>query len=347
MKRTLKHRAFTLVELLAVVVIIIVLIGLAVPAFAALIASSEKALAQNKLAVALTSAQSEAYASGGDRDAAAVFVFNPEGRLTVLTCVSAGEIVDERSGNHSTSPGEFPTREVFAPVASSEPLQLPTNWTVRGFAPAGSIDEDWYQDARYTRDEGNWVFPETGYFDNRTSDDGRDRQTFAVRFDSSTGHVAIGEPQDFLVFDPRLTGLGRSTNPFNAYRADQVTNAERFVRRITLASNLSESDRRELLGDESGDTILARPVNYLALTDEKELAGAIGARVNPNSNSLYEDTTEPEFITGVTADTVNAWIEGRDPDSGDEVETSARVYRVGRYAGAVEEVERRSDEGSN
>ena len=53
-------RGFTITELLVVIVIFVLIIGIAIPAFKSMIESSERALAENQLRVGLGSARNAA-----------------------------------------------------------------------------------------------------------------------------------------------------------------------------------------------------------------------------------------------------------------------------------------------
>jgi len=122
-------RAFTLLELIVVILIIGVLLGIAVPSFSAMLRSSESSMADTLLRNALRAGRDVALRSGGREDVAVVFTFDARGRLSILTCVKVGELAD--------SPPTLPIvlREIFVPVDISQPTQLPKYWTVRGFAP--------------------------------------------------------------------------------------------------------------------------------------------------------------------------------------------------------------------
>ncbi|MFN0132137.1 MAG: type II secretion system protein, partial [Phycisphaerales bacterium] len=165
MIRHLARRAFTLVELLVVIAIFVLLLAIAVPAFSNMLYSSEQSLADNALRSALTAARDAAARNGPEQDAAAVFTFEPDGRLSVLTCVRAGVIEDVPPlGARATV-----TREVFVPLAGFLPIQMPRGWMVRGYAPPNSVDDGWYEDTYLNTGplvvrSGNWVFPETGFF---------------------------------------------------------------------------------------------------------------------------------------------------------------------------------------
>ena len=131
------YRGFTLIELLIVIAIFLLLLAIAVPAFASMLYSSEQSLAENSLRAGLSAAREAAARSPKGRDAVAAFFYEPAtGHAQVVVCVSAGTVKDQ-----AANPAlPLVDREVFAPVAGFAPVQLPRGWTVRGYAPANSID---------------------------------------------------------------------------------------------------------------------------------------------------------------------------------------------------------------
>lgn len=187
-------KGFTLTELLVVISIIVLLVAIAVPAFSTILYNNERAQAENQLRVGISSARDAAIASDGG-DAAAVFIFRPGDRLLIIPAVMVGTIEDQVIVNGAPVGGTTTrTRDVFVPVATGEPIALPRGWSIRGFAPPGAIDagtgiaNGWY-DALLSQPtgsetRGNWLFPESGYYDGSRANDGWKRQTFIVRFDS-------------------------------------------------------------------------------------------------------------------------------------------------------------------
>ncbi|MBZ0172798.1 MAG: hypothetical protein K8E66_10490, partial [Phycisphaerales bacterium] len=227
-------------------------------------------------------------------------------------------------------------RDVFAPIALASPIQLPRGWSIAGFADPNSIDfqfsqsvsEGWYDgeahgdnsdpgsDAENARFDGNWLLPETDYFEmlmqtpgapppegyspvvtdvdvNRTP-----RQTFMIRFQSGTGQLVRGSAPA-IVIDPRPTSVGRGFFPQNLrwIRANRIEDARQWTERVVNADDLNGDGsvnhidatfRVVAIGNFSNDTVLAGPVARLALYREEDLARGLGARgLNRETNSLY------------------------------------------------------------
>ena len=189
------RRAFTVVELLVVVVIGVLLLTIAVPAFQATIYSSNRSLAVNALEASSIMARDAAISTG--KDGAVVFVYDPEvQRISIIPAIKAGTIreasVARNGPGGGTSGGNglgsvgfgdqpYVDRDVFVPAPVGQVLTLPSFWMVRGYAAPGSLlDFDsvggsaatWYNSQNYggtsandpAKDESHWVFPETGFF---------------------------------------------------------------------------------------------------------------------------------------------------------------------------------------
>ncbi len=358
--RTLR-RAFTLVELLVVISIFVLLLAIAVPAFSSMLYSSEQALAEQSLRVALNTARSVAVASPTGQDSAAVFLYDSEShKTTIMICTQAGELTD-------LSPiSQLPvSRDVFAAAPGVEPVQMSAGWTVRGLAPASSIDDDWYGDGTYpvaTRLQANWLFPETSFYDDGIRNDGASRQTFMIRFEGSTGLVKLTDPKAVLVLAPSESIKFRTNWPtspappgaINPYNALDETDPVRFVRRIiaaptylsTAQGGMTLATKQDILGDRATDTILTKPVGQIALCSENRLARALGMQVDKVTGSIYQNLTDPTFsdrngtpFTTSDIDDVNAWIEGRLLDANNEViDSDCRIFTLQRYLGWLQEV---------
>jgi prepilin-type N-terminal cleavage/methylation domain-containing protein len=388
-RNTLHSRAFTLIELLIVIAIFVLLLAIAVPAFSSMLYSSEQSLADNHLRIGIAAARDAAVRSPQGTDSAAVFFYDPAvGRTTIVPCVSAGTIKDHDANSVLPPNLAVVDREVFVPVAGFEPVQLPGGWDVRGYAAPGMIDDQWYEKTYpgngttgAARQRGNWVFPETGFYDEdaQNNDDGRDRQTFMVRFEGATGVVKSWDRTPVLILAPNPSMVARGTAPWSLFqdstgrypfRVDQEEDLARFVRRVVSwpsvgGQSLTVINRQKLLGDISGDTVLAKPVGQLALCSEKRLATAIGARLDSVTNCLYQDVSalpqanrEPTFVkingAAWTDDPytirVNSWIEdhlyptgSNDPGPGGQpnetrTPSDCRIYTLHRYLGTLQEV---------
>jgi prepilin-type N-terminal cleavage/methylation domain-containing protein len=357
LRRIHNRRAFSLVELLIVIAIFVILLAISVPAFSSMIYSSEQSLADNTLRIGIGAARDAAVRSARGRDAAAVFFYDPiSGRTTIIPCVMAGTLKDLNVPDLNPSPvvGQPPTidREVFVPVSGFEPVQMPRGWSIRGYAAPGWIDGVWYERTYPTnaaRQRGNWVFPETGFYDEDDANnaDGRDRQTFMVRFEGGTGLLREPDGMAALVLAVNPAAVqSRSQAPWNTapvpaggpppFRPDMEPDGAKFVQRVlnwpvTGSGGLSIGNRQRLLGNISGDTVLVKAVGQVAMCNEKRLAAAIGVRLDPATNSLYRDVLtanpavpganrQPEFVQvngspfgDANVVKVNQWIEARLP----------------------------------
>jgi len=375
------RRAFTLVELLVVIIILAIVLAIAVPAYEALIFTSAESQSTNSLQVGVQYARNAAASSKGRSDAAAVFTYEPDGRLSILTCVSVGTLRDALDPNSPDSL-DFVEREVFAPISTIQPVQLPRDWAVRGLAGAGTVedgdnstfaDAGWYDDGNlgegnYDPEESNWLFPEEGFFDPDEEDAGMNRQTFMVRFQGGVGNTLPAGGSSSLVLLPSPSIDFRDQSPFSEYRADRTTNLERFARSILnapptgfgLNGELDWEERLDLLGDISVDTALARSVGEFAVTNEPRLARGIGGGLNEETNSLYlpfeeasndgaeiDDSlvpglSDPQEIT----QRINEWIVGTN-GSGTPTQTEARLFGAPRHGGSLVELTGTRREGAN
>ena len=362
MRRTVRDNpAYTITELLIVIVIASLLLSVAVPSFSSLIESTRQALAFNTLEQSLRSARDAALNAQGQGDTAAVFFFDPDSGVTVLTCQQVGTIDDAGV-----------ERDVFAPLAAFDPVQFPPGWSVRGYAPYGFLQTgvlgltgagDWYELSvpGSARNEGQWVFPETSFFNQRVFSDGQDRQTFMVRFDAETGELSK-ESRQGLVLAPRPTRVsgrgsmgGLAVQP--AEEVESATNLRLWARALL---ELPTANLPALIGDTSGDTVLAQPVTELALYKEERLALGVGARrVNRETGTLYDGGDDPMidpllFAGSPSAEQlasdITSWIEGRadlgatSAGGGDSAVISgiersgAKIFLVNPYFGTPTEV---------
>lgn len=348
MKRSAVHvgrratrAAYTLVEILAVVVIIGLLVAASVPAFNAMAKSSNAALADTQLRLAVGAARDAAIQSLDGRDAAAVFFFDPQGRISIEVHRDVGTIVDS-SGK---------ARSVFARDPTFETVQLPRRQHVVGLAPPASIlssnDTDpytWYSANRYPTDETAWVFPETGFYDPEAADEGPYRSTFMVRFEAVTGSIST-ESGEALIFAPSPEVTFRQAAPFNVVsrRPDRNPDHVRLVRTIASDTTITAGVRERLIGDRATDTVLARPVRTLALYHVSDMvkamraAGATNLRsVDSVTGCLYTgwprtDAPRPDF--GWSAELAGAI----------STEDAAELYFVDRYTGSLSRLARTNE----
>ncbi len=362
----LSRRAYTLAELLVVISIFVLVLAIAVPSFSSLLYSTERSQAENQIGVALGAARSAASSSEGLGDSAAVFFYDPgTGRTRIGIFIQVGQMQDVDPNDTTRTIA----RDVFVPLPAFQAIQMPRYWMVRGYAPPGSIDagtanamNGWYEQIAgraYDKTTGNWVFPETGFYDEDKSGSGASRQTFMVRFDAGTGALSTSKRQPALVVDVSPSRVFRTGSPYGvqAFRLDTPEDLAGQVRRL-LASRTDfgttlkgqQLTRQKLLGDESTDTVLARPVAELAFYDERRLASAVGARgLNAVTGCLYGDPANPRSIPiKPTIDTslvktndvelsrtINEWLQGTGNST---VLSDAKIFTIDRYLGQAREV---------
>lgn len=361
------RRGYTLVELLVVIVIGAILVGIAIPAFSALLSSSRESLAQNSLQQSIYAARDAAASRIGGGDAAAVFFYDPSRGTTVGIYEQVGTL------NDASANGLNVVRDVFVPISTMEPVQLPPDYSVRGFVLGTQLrDEDWYEDLTdYSpasggiqpggpngsqRGPGAWVFPETDFYDKEQQDDGRDRQTFMIRFTAGTGALSRSN-NSALILDPRPSNLNRST-PAAIQPIDQAEDLKAWTVRALISAGLTSMDLQNLLGNRSSDTVLARPVSDISMYRERRLAQMLQLRgLNRSTNTIYLKSDNPEVDTSLFRDStlasqrvdletrITQWIEGRlaldnQRDEGSALEADSSVYTVSSYFGELVEVKR-------
>lgn len=280
-----ERSAFTLVEMLVVVVIALILLTISVPAYQTLIESSKRSLATNSLQTAIQAAQDIALDGREGEDGAIVFVIDENNQLNLIPAVKIGSHKEP----YAAAPGalgfqsfdyDYIEMDIFAPISSGSSIQLPENWFVRGYAPIGSMIDDfvvrnvpasqrfaaiWYNNSVYggtdinntIKEQGHWVFPETHMYarnaqhvggDENTGDLGvlqgqfrTPRQTFMIRFDGRTGQLSRSTAPALLI-DPRPS----RERPFG-----DNPPANESWKRVDLADNLHRWSVRML---EASDT---------------------------------------------------------------------------------------------
>lgn len=375
--RTRMGVGFTLIELILVIIIILVLAAIAIPAYASLTYSSNQSGSVNAVRAALQSARDAAVRAGSGRDSAAVFLMGDDGRMRVVVSQVAGSLLDDSGGNEVL-------RDILVPAPGVEVFVLPRHWVVRGYArptalqtaslgggggstPPFADNLGWYENT-YTggdRSLGQWVFPETAYYDVTAGDSGENRQSFMIRFEGGTGRYLSSATSKALYLDPAPTLAFRDpgTAPWSTYRVDREEDLGRFVRRVLALpdSTLPMQDKRRLLGDEATDTVLVGPVGQIAVYNERRLAEAIGADgLNRFTDTLYSpiagSVRGPQYDRGLFGTITNAevnlriglWIRSSEIAAGalPASETSdARIFLVSRYLGQPVEAAR-LEEGS-
>lgn len=363
--------AFTLVEVLVVISIFVLLLAIAVPAFSSMLYSSEQSLVENSVRIALSTARNYAAKSPSGQDSAAVFLYDYESKKTsILICTFAGTIQDKPP--LIAPPGvSFVLRDVFAAAPGTESIQLTSGWTIRGYAPGDTIDasDTWYERTypQSFRAQGNWLFPETSFYDDTSAGSptspttGRERQSFMIRFEGGTGMVKTASPNSAMVYHPStsltlhsnwppLPNGGSFTYANSPLNPENESDGYRYVRRVLAwpnsgpAPTLNIQQKRAILGDGSPDAILCKSIGQIALCSERRLARAIGVETDPTTGCIYKNPAslaapQPEFLTNVDIDNVNAWIEGHLTDTnGDTIDSDCRIFTIQRYLGWLQEV---------
>lgn len=344
---------FTLTELLVVTIIIVILLSVALPAFNSMIYSSSASVSESLLSVGIKSARDAAQSRSSGEDTAAVFFFEPGGRVSILPYYRVGQVLDETNMRGLGARRQTVLRDVFIPIPGGDAVQLPRYFSVRGMTGSFMLNEDLFE-RTYSVSERNspqWVFPETGFYNRLVNNDGDDRQTFMVRFEAGTGRLVVAGGPPAIVVSPRPSAVGRTVA--DRHRFDRADDNRQVVRNILAAYGNSDPGTAnfrtlvQLLGNESGDTVLARSVGQIALYDERRLAGALGIRVDRVTGSVYADDDDPALLSGpnVTSVKISQWIEGdtnfdgrvQSRDDGDEPQ--ARVFVVDQASGVIQEME--------
>jgi len=331
------RRGFTLAELVVVMAAIVILLSVSIPAFSALIESQNRSLAQTQLRVALAGARTLALQQTRGTDTAAVFTFEPGGRVTVISAVQVGSIRD------TSTPGD-PLRDVFVPSGTIQPNSLPQGWMARGLALPGTVaanrNNGWgpFGLTAPQRNQRSWVFPETGFYNQQEANAGRDRRTFMIRFEGATGTVSSVET-DALVLLRRPTSVGRPPNSDSAELFRQEDPAV-FLRRKLADPVFVANNAVNLIGDVSSDTVLTRPVRALALYRERDMANALGLTLNRTTGVLYQDDYQngPRTVVDFRADQAFEWLETGDPRGETDFEDGtpgARLYSISRIDGRL------------
>lgn len=344
--RLRSRTAFTLVELMIVIAIFVILIAIAVPAFASMLYSSEQSLAENSLRTALAAARDAALRSPQGQDAMAVFAYDPVTHHTqAVTCVSAGTLRNSGgivAGGSSPPPSEY---EIFAAGPGSQPVQFPRGWSVRGYAPSTILqgDPNWYESTYGLSPGGHWVFPETGFYDENAVNgpQGDFRQTFAVRFEGSTGIAKFADQTSVLVLLPSPSTVFRTggSSALTTYRADLAVDPVLFVKRVLWSPVLGSGApriRQDVLGFRqqspqgsrqlATDMVIAKPVSELAVYSEKKLVQAVNAARAPapslrpsqqGSETLYAD---PDWLRTNNRRITPTFVVGMDPPSATDLQ---------------------------
>lgn len=378
------RRAFTLIEMIVVITLLGVIVSVGLPAFNSMLRGSERTMAANQLRVGLTAARDLALRGEGV-DSAAVFAFEPGGKVRIVPCVWVGQI-DDVDAQHDDDGTGFTglKRDVFAPSPLMQPAELPKGWSVRAFATPGSLDDNqvstgnangWYAESSVSvtvRTSGMWVFPETGFYDVDSSSDlktpgqaGQNthnghalRNTFMVRFEGGTGRVKPrqGAPAVVVMIRPSEKNRGTIGGASNRYASinhpdnapDLVVWARRVLELKQIDSGAVTPGRlRQLIGNESGDTVLAGEVLMLSVHEEAVMVTQCGASgVNRTTGTVYTPTS-PVFDAAVVSaaggadqfqKNVNSYMLGRLTRNGVPVTSDLILYGFEPSTGMLREI---------
>ncbi len=275
----LARRAFTIVELMVVVLIGLIILAIAVPAFQSMVYSSNRSLAVNALQASSQMARDVALSTG--QDGAVIFVFDPQvGKMQIIPAVMVGTLREKTTaaagsgGSSALSDSPYFDRDVFVPASAGETLEIPRYWMVRGYAPpramidrdsAGNAVANWYTSDAYggtdvvanVKSKDHWVFPETGFFpvDAQVVGGGLEgelsavdttlptgRQSFMIRFDARTG-VVNKSMNAALFINPRNSRKrpygDRPTSYEQSLRVDMADDLGIWAARIISSSDLT------------------------------------------------------------------------------------------------------------
>jgi prepilin-type N-terminal cleavage/methylation domain-containing protein len=355
-----RTRAFTITELLVVITVFVIMAAIAVPAFTTLISGSERTLSENQLRVGISAGRDAAIRSdGGDGGVLFVHQTGPDGagRIVMIPVVQVASIDDIINENGSFSSATV-KRDVFAPIANAQAVAMPRGWAIRGYAPPGTINDGdntngWFEWLGSRSGEGNWVYPETDFYDRAAANLGSTgwrRQSFMIRFAAGTGVLRTDASDLALVVDPSAEDAFRTSPPWSQARVDRAAVIAEWARRTARRTDVTPVERARLIGDTSIDTVLARPVTELALYNESSLASALGLRgTNRETGSLYlpvgngtNSGMDPEVLGSNSEEDVardlSLWISGRFERGGNPVPSDARVFAVSKYLGGLTEL---------
>lgn len=131
------HRAFTLVEILVVVAIIVIATTIILPAFGQLLQSANYSAAIN--AVTATLGNARALAIQNQRETGVVFLFDIETQRCTLLIVEAASPRDGTLTANVANPCPGTYATVFRPALNTVPIELPRNTLVAGLALGNKV----------------------------------------------------------------------------------------------------------------------------------------------------------------------------------------------------------------
>lgn len=325
------RRAFTLVELLVVMLVMSIVALLTVPAFNAFSRSNTQIQAGEALKAGLRAAREAALSSSPGTDVIAVFVQALGGQTQIVLARRAGTVRDVLSTSATTGV----RREVFVPISAAPAVLMPPGFSVRGYVGPGVLKDaaspspDWYDSSAgtpgiYVPSQAAWVAPETHLFKHVYSDgallnddDGADRNTFMMRFEGGTGAFSRSN-EAVLVVMPRNSATGRASEPWASNRFDLLIDSSGRTRTLAVAvdsvlngvpaglggtptAQQIEEARRQLLGHMSSDTVLAGPVGRVAVYEEAALAAALITRPDALTGTIYRTGNGNDSSSAVAA----------------------------------------------
>lgn len=163
--------AFTLVELLVAITIIVLVSAALLPAFARIIESNNYSSAVNTVSAALGNARSTAIQTG--RRAGVVFLWDAQREVTTLLLVSAGA---SELGVLSNQAPDCDGRsrsycEIVKPTIASAPIELPRGIGVFGLSLAVDTTDQWDCRVQSSPEMYQWYAGEVVNVDNNDPDD--------------------------------------------------------------------------------------------------------------------------------------------------------------------------------
>lgn len=309
--------AFTVLELVVVIGVIIALVAATLPAFRAISDSNRVASSRNSLAATLGTARTLAMQRG--RDVAVMFTFDTRSQVTTLQIIEQIGITDD-AGNGMDAAA------IFVPVEGQGVTELPRGAGVFGYGFAASRGNsnpanpwNWYTDAGLlyggSSEFDPWILPRTdarlfapdGDLTRLTNGQCLDLETFVVRYGpdgtivTSTEELenyAGGGDDGFVDLDE----FGDDSDPDGLYRqwtphfrvndsGDRVVVGEYQLRSVPFVVIVDLFK----LGDELG---IARP--WLVVGPDSPYAATqyqeIGDRANANENSKDDQVEIDEWL---------------------------------------------------
>lgn len=302
-----RRAAFTLVELLVVMGVILVLVVTTLPAFRAIQASGRVSGATNAVTSMLNGARAQAVREG--RDVAVMFRFDTTRQICSMEVLVADATVYS-AGNGMTA------ATVFVPVKGQAPMDLPKGAAVFGYgygASRGSAGnaQNWYPDLGnlflYSQNTDDpWLLPRT------------DPRVFAVDAAPTTAGVRLLDtfivrfsPEGTVVSNAEELGsLAAGGNAFLDLDEPEDQNYRIWNPEVTTNNN---NLREKVVHAE----YQLRSVPMIAIADILELGSQLGLREpwmvvgdSMPTSAQYQDANEngqPDQIE------INEWIEANAP----------------------------------